>query len=120
MLKSVMLANAVSCTIFGLIFIFQAAATSGFVGDPPVLLLQILGVGLVINAVLLTITAFRNDPRPLDIALFALGDGIWVLATIIMVVLGIWITTTAGISASIAVAAFVGFCGFMQWRLRAT
>ncbi len=116
MLKPVLLANAVSCLGFGLVFLLFAQATAAFLGDPPPLLLRLLGAGLVINAGLLIHAALRARPRRIDVMFFAIGDFLWVLATAALLTLGLWVTTPTGIAAAIAVAVFVGLCGGLQWR----
>lgn len=117
MLKTVLLLNALSCALFGIIFVAMPIAASNFIGNPPILLLQILGAGLVVNAVLLVVTALKKDPSRIKIITFAIGDGIWVLTTAILLLAGLWITTPQGILWSIGVAIFVGLCGLAQFRL---
>ncbi len=117
MLKQTLQANAASCLVFGAIFAFAAKTTADYVGNPPVLLLQVLGAGLLVNAVLLGWTSLRTNPDRLSILTFAIGDALWVATTIVLLIAGLWITTTTGIIWSIAIAAFVGTCGVLQWRL---
>ena len=88
MLRVVLLANALSCVVFGVLFALDPAKTSAFIGDPPILLIQILGIGLVGNSVALVWSASN-----------------------------LWITTDAGIAWSLGVSVFVGFCGLAQYRL---
>ena len=117
MLRIVLLANALSCAVFGVIFALEPAVTSAFIGDPPVLLIRILGIGLIINAASLVLTAIYAHGSRQRIVIFALGDAVWVLATGALLLSGLWITTGAGIAWSIAVGIFVGLCGLAQWRL---
>ncbi len=116
MLKRVLQLNAVSCAVFGGIFAVAAPQASQFIGDPPVFLVQILGVGLLINAALLTWTSTRAQPDRMQVLVFAMGDAVWVAATAVLLASGIWITTTFGIMLAIAVAVFVSACGVLQWR----
>ena len=116
MLKSVLAANAMSCLVFGLIFVLVPAGSANFIGDPPELLIRILGLGLLGNAVLLALTAQRRQFRRVDILAFAFGDAIWVIVTILLLVSGIWILTVHGQVAATAVAMFVGACGWLQWK----
>lgn len=117
MLRFVLLLNALSCAIFGGLFLKDANAASLFIGNPPILLMQFLGAGLLINALLLIINAIRKQPPRIKIITFAIGDGIWVFATFVLLIIGHWITTPHGISWAIGVAIFVGLCGIAQWRL---
>ena len=116
MLRPVLVANAASCAVFGFVFIFFGSETSQFVGDPPLLLIQVLGAGLVANAGLLIAAAFQAQPSRGSIMMFVLGDAAWVIATAVLLLLGVWITTTPGVIWSTSIAAFVGMCGLLQWR----
>ncbi len=115
MLKHVLRLNAASCAVFGAIFAFAAQSTAQFVGDPPVLLVQILGVGLMTNAALLIWASTRALPDRNLVLMFALGDGLWVIATAVLLAADLWITTGMGIGFAIVIALFVGACGVLQW-----
>ncbi|WP_162946890.1 hypothetical protein [Ruegeria sp. EL01] len=117
MLKSVLVANAASCALFGLIFVLKGPTVSDFLGSPPTVLLYVIGAGLLVNAVFLAMEARRDTPRAESVRSFAIGDGIWVLLSIVLVVTGTWITNGPGIAWTIAVAVFVGICGFLQFTL---
>lgn len=117
MLKAVLRANGASCAIFGTLFVIAGPLTAGFLGTPPVLLLQLLGLGLLINAAMLIATSLRTLPNRKMILFFSLGDAIWVLATGAILASGLWVTTTGGIIGATIVAMFVGACGLMQWKL---
>jgi len=117
MLRFVLRANAASCAIFGALFAFLGTATAEFVGTPPVLLLQVLGVGLLVNAAALFWTSIRAVPDRSSVLAFALGDLVWVAATIVILIGGFWITTPSGVLSAIGVAVFVGACGALQWKL---
>lgn len=117
MLKLVLKANAVSCALFGALFFFAGPAIAAFIGTPPVLLLQVLGLGLMVNAAALTWASLCTQPNRKLVLLFAIGDGIWVLATIVLVTTGLWISTTNGVLWAAGIAAFVGACGVLQWKL---
>lgn len=117
MLRTTLQANAASCALFGAIFMSAAPAAARFIGDPPIVLLHTLGAALLTNSALLMWTSVQQNPNRIWVLFFSLGDAVWVLATALLIVTGIWITTVSGIVASVAVAAFVGVCGVMQWRL---
>lgn len=117
MLKTILIANALSCALFGVLFLASGAAVAAFLGNPPILVLQVLGAGLLINTAHLVFTAYQKTPTRRAVLYFALGDVLWVVATIVMLGLGLFITTSAGIRTAIAVAAFVGACGLGQLRL---
>jgi hypothetical protein len=117
MLKQVLRANAASCAFFGALFAFAGPATAEFTGNPPVLLLQILGTGLLINAMMLIWKSLSAHPDRSSILVFALGDAIWVVATAALLIAGLWITTPGGIYWALGIATFVGACGLLQWKL---
>ncbi|MFT4999486.1 MAG: hypothetical protein ACI861_002244 [Paracoccaceae bacterium] len=116
MLKTVLIANAASCALFGVVFLTIAGSVATFLGDPPFWLLQVLGAGLLFNAAHLIYAARQNRPNSKLVLYFTLGDALWVLATAGLIATGTWITTSPGIAAAIAVGAYVGLCGIGQWR----
>ena len=115
MLNFVLIANALSCALFGGIFVFWSSQTSLFIGNPPPLLIIALGLVLLINAVLLVLTALNKTPARSHILLFVFGDAAWVMFTFMLLISNVWITTEAGIVSSILVALFVGICAILQW-----
>jgi hypothetical protein len=117
MIIHVLRANAASCALFGTLFAFTAPTVANIVGDPPILLLQVLGVGLLLNAALLFWTSTKPHPDRFSVLSFALGDALWVAATLALIGSGLWITTPTGLVLSIGVAAFVGVCGVLQWKI---
>ena len=56
----------------------------------------------------------RQSLRCYEITYFALGDFGWVIATALMIGLGVGITSTAGITLAIAIALMVGIFGLLQ------
>ena len=108
--------NAASCIGFGTLFVIAPASVADFLGSPPGWVLVALGLGLVANGGLLLVTARRDPVAASDLRAFAIGDGIWVVATLVLVSGGIWITTGPGQAAALAVAAMVGVFGALQWR----
>lgn len=117
MLINVLRLNAASCALFGVLFFLAAPVVAMTIGDPPDLLLQILGVGLVVNATFLLWTSAKIPPDRKSVLFFAFGDAIWVVATLALIATGLWITTPVGIVLSAGVAMFVGGCGYFQWKL---
>ncbi len=116
MLKTVLIANAASCAVFGALFLLKGTAIAAFLGDPPIWLLQVIGAGLMLNAAFLVFTASQTPPGWRSVYLFIAGDAIWVIATINLLTFGIFVTTPSGIWAAIGVAVFVGACGVGQYR----
>lgn len=114
-IRTVLRANAASCLVFGLIFAVAPGAVAAFVGDPPALLVRIVGVGLILNATHLLIAAHRPILRRTEIGHFVIGDAAWAVATLALIATGTWITAPAGIAASLVVAAMVAAFGWLQW-----
>lgn len=116
MLKPVLFANAASCLGFGVLFAAFPGGVASFLGTPPQILVMLLGFGLILNGAHILWVARQAAPKRRDVLYFALGDGMWVLATVILLAGGIWITSGAGVSAALVVAIWVGGCGLLQWR----
>ena len=112
------MANAASCLAFGALFALFPTATVNYLGNPPVWLVLILGIGLVLNGRNLIWVARKEAPSGIEIMQFVAGDVVWVVVTLALIASGLWITTQHGIYASLAVAAWVAFCGFLQYRYR--
>lgn len=117
MLKLVMLLNALSCAVFGAIFVGLGAAVAQFLGDPPVWLIRAIGAGLILNAAHLVIEARKAVPPRNMVMYFATGDAIWVVATLGLILAGVYVTTPLGQAATVAVAAMVGGFGILQAQL---
>lgn len=116
MLNRVMIANALSCLGFGALFVAFSAPVAGFLGDPPVLILRLLGLGLIFNGVHLIWVARQDRPKRRDVLYFATSDALWVAGTAVLLLGGFWITTNIGMALAVLVAVWVGGCGVLQWR----
>ncbi len=116
MLKPILIANAASCLGFGALFLLEAGATATTLGSVPVIVLQVLGAGLLVNGLHLLWAARQDQPSHLLVLYFVAGDAAWVLATLVLLASGIWITTTLGTILALSVAAFVAVCGLGQIR----
>lgn len=118
-LQSVLRLNAASCIGFGLLFISLPLQTAAFLANEqiaPAWFIAVLGAGLTLNGAGLLLTARQRPPRTLLVRLFSLGDLLWVLATLVLIVTGWWINSAAGIGAALLVAATVGSMGWLQWQ----
>jgi len=120
-LSYVMKANAISCIVFGLIFLSIPSKVIMFLSadiQPPETVLLILGTGLIINGLHLTWASLKPMPSRALVIYFSIGDYIWVLGSISLILLGIWITTTAGVITTLVVSAMVGLFGILQMLKR--
>jgi len=116
-LKKVLLANAASCIIFGLIFLAFPTAIAVFLGGEmplPSFILQILGGVLVINGAHLVWTSFIEEPNKFLILYFSFGDFLWMIGTKVLIAMGVGITTGAGIITAILIAIIVTIFGVLQ------
>jgi len=117
-MQTVLRLNAASCLVFGAAFLAFPEPIAGFLGAPPApaWLIAALGAGLIGYSLPLLVQSRRGRPGPVWLRIFALGDGLWVLVTIGLVLAGLWITHPPGIAAALAVAAMVGAFGWLQLR----
>lgn len=116
-LKTVLRMNATSCIIFAIIFLLMPTEVASFLGQnkaAPELLLLVLGLILLTNGLHILWVSWQLKPNKYLVLYFAVGDFIWVVASIILVSLGIWVTTTLGIFISLLVATMVGTFGVLQ------
>ncbi len=113
--------NAASCLGFGGLFLLQPTPIAHFLSPEtpaPTLLLFILGAGLIAHGLHLLWVANQVDIGRRLVWYFSLGDYLWVLGSLSLLVSGLWITSTPGFVCTLVVAAMVGGLGLLQ-QLRA-
>jgi len=117
-LKTILRMNAASCIGFGILFMVQPGAVATFLGSPPApaWLIAVLGAALTGNGLHLLHTSGRQLPPRSLVLYFSAGDFAWALATLVLIVGGLWITRLEGQTVALVVAAFVGTMGLMQMR----
>lgn len=116
-LKTVLRTNALSCIGFGLVFLCVPSAVAGFLSTEnlvPKVMLIILGVVLIINGLHLAWASSKPMPSKSLILYFSIGDFLWVISTLLLILFGLWITTFSGIIATLLVSALVGALGVLQ------
>lgn len=116
-LKHALLLNSVSCIGFGLLFIWAPSSVSVFLSTSnaaPNWLLVGLGLGLILNGGHLIWSSLNPSPSKTIIRYFSTGDFLWVITTLLLISLNIWITTPHGIVTALIVAALVGILGVLQ------
>jgi len=111
--------NALSCLLFGALFLVASGAVSAFLGGMPDWALRGLGLVLALNGAHLLWAAGRR-PRGWEIRYFSLGDAAWVALTVAVLAAGAWVTTPAGQAVATIVAVGVGALGALQWQALAT
>jgi len=120
-LKTVMRLNAASCIIFALTFLLKPTETAVFLGPEtpaPEIVLLALGLGLLANGLHLLWASSTPLPSKAMVLYFSAGDFIWVLASLSLVGLGVWITAASGIAAALIVAMMVATLGVLQMTKR--
>ena len=119
MLHRILLLNALSCIGFGALFIVGPAWVAEFLSPQnpaPVLGICILGILLAVNGAHLLWASKQETPNKWLVRYFALGDFAWVIGSLLLILMSLWVTTTPGIVATLVIAAMVGGFGAMQWR----
>ena len=111
--------NALSCLLFGAMFVFMPETIIAFLADNnhmPQLVLVALGVVLNLWGMLLVWLSNR-DPLPNVLLLIvALGDFLWVAATVVLLLMQVWVNSSNGIAAAGLVAMLVGWFGLQQFQ----
>lgn len=105
--------NAASCLGFGLLFAIAPGASADFLGAMPPALVRAIGLLLALNGLHLAWASLRRVPRA-ELMYFVFGDLAWVSLTALVLGIGGWITTAAGVAAAVAVAVCVGAFGVLQ------
>lgn len=120
-LKRLFLINSISCIFFGVFFIAVPATISNFLSldnKAPDLMITTIGIGLVLNGLHLIWTSLKSEASRALTLYFSVGDILWVILTLYLILTETWITTQEGIIISTLVAAFVGSLGIFQLKVR--
>ena len=116
-LRNVMWLNATSCVLFGSVFALLPNEVAHFLSEEapaPLLLIMVIGVILIVNGLHLFWVATEALPKKELILYFSSGDFIWVILSIVLLISGLWVTSSQGILVTILIAIMVGFFGVMQ------
>ena len=120
-LSILMRTNAASCLIFGLLFLILPSEIATYLSSEtpiPTIVLVILGIGLIINGGDLIQSSLKPIPTKSKILYFSIGDFIWAIVSISLVLLNIWITSKEGAIATLLVAFMVAIFGLLQMMKR--
>lgn len=118
-INDVLKINALSCLAFGSLFVFAPDPVTSYLSGSetmPQLVLLSLGVILNLYGLALLWLASKNPVPQTALLLVATGDFLWVIATIVLIQLKLWITTINGITAAGVVAIFIGWLGWIQFK----
>ena len=116
-LANVMRANAASCLIFGMVFLSIPSEVANFLANDnsaPNLVLQVLGVGLIINGLDLIRVSRHKLPNKYQIWYFSIGDFLWGLISLRLILSKTWITSKEGIIVTLLIGIFVTLFGCLQ------
>jgi len=116
-LKNVLRANAASCIIFGLMFLWAPKEITLFLSadaPAPELVLFLLGAVLVVNSLHLIWASAQTSPNKLLVLYFSFGDLLWTVGSAILLIRSIWVTTIPGVIATILVSTVVATLGVLQ------
>ena len=106
--------NAVTCVVFGLIFVLHAGVVAQFLGGFPQEWLFWIGALLVLHSGHLLWASFRRAILRLEIYYFSAGDLLWFLLSLLFVAKPDLISSDMGNLATIAVAVIVASIGLAQ------
>ena len=106
--------NSLSCLIFGILFVAASDSVNSFIGNSVTWLIPVVGVVLIFNGCHLLLACKREKPICPEILYFVVGDIAWVVISVILIILGIVITSSQGIVASLLIAVMVGLFGVLQ------
>lgn len=116
-LSNIMKANAISCFGFGIAFFCLPEEVRNFLStdkQAPSIVFTFLGIGLFINGLHLIWASFKLIPSKLLVLYFSIGDYVWVLTSLYLLLAGMWITTPIGIAVTLLVSGLVGTLGLLQ------
>ncbi|MEL7157690.1 MAG: hypothetical protein AAFN30_13960 [Actinomycetota bacterium] len=117
-LRLVLRLNALTSFLGGALAVIAAPWVSETLGIDHVTATRLVGVGLIGFALHVGWTSTRSERRLLaETRLISAGDAAWVLATVVVVALGL--LTTWGVVVAAAVGLAVADFGLAQWWLRA-
>ena len=115
MLNMVLALNALSCLIFGSMFVTDSATIAAYLGSMPQDHVVGAGIILVVFAAHLVSAIFRHRKIKGEVYYFVVGDLLWVMGTIAIFALTDWITTSEGTLAAVLVAVMVATFAGLQY-----
>lgn len=121
-INTILKLNGLSCLLFGALFVFIPNHVIPFLSDSnPAPEVMILALGVVLNlyGMILLWLGNKQAPNLTLVKLIAIGDYLWVLGTIALIALKLWITNINGITVAGLVAILVGWFGWLQWQYAA-
>lgn len=120
-LKSILRINAISCLVFGILFLAATNSVAIFLGEAPYWFLRLAGAVLILNGLHLLLASRQKIPRPIEIIWFSVGDLSWWLMSLALLATGTWVTEPIGQVAVWFIAVFVAALGVLQlWNLGVT
>ncbi|MFC3194114.1 hypothetical protein ACFODZ_07665 [Marinicella sediminis] len=118
-IRTILQLNALNCLLFGALFVFLPAQVSQFLSSShpmPELVMAILGVVLNLFGLLLLWLAKKPHINKGWVLMVAVADFSWVLFTVVLLLLQVWVTTVNGMTAAGLIAILVGWFGWLEWQ----
>lgn len=118
-IKIILKLNALSCLLFGALFVFMPETIIAFLADDqlmPQLVLVALGVLLNLWGMLLIWLSNRESIPNVLLLIVALGDFLWMAATVVLLLMQIWVNSSNGMAVAGLVAMLVGWFGWQQFQ----
>jgi len=116
-LQTVLRLNASTCLAFGALFAVFPEGVAHFLSKTspaPTLVLLVLGIGLISHGAHLTWASLQHQPSKGLIWYFSVGDFAWTMASWLLMIIGLWITSPMGLIYATLVSLVVGLLGLMQ------
>jgi hypothetical protein len=115
-LRNALLFNAVFSFACGVALLATPHAIAALLGEVPVMLCQILGVGLVLFAAEVAWVGTRKPVSRLLAKLITAADVAWVAGSVVLVVAAAGFLSFWGQILILDIALLTGFCAWCQWR----
>ncbi|AJD46787.1 hypothetical protein S7S_01815 [Isoalcanivorax pacificus W11-5] len=115
-LRNALLFNAVFSFACGVALLAMPQTIAALLGEVPVMICQILGVGLVLFAAEVAWVGTRKPVSPLLAKLITAADVAWVVGSVVLVVAAAGFLNVWGQVLILDIALVTGFCAWCQWR----
>ncbi len=116
-LPNVLRMNASTCLGFGALFSAVPDSVAYFLSSTspaPSLVVFILGLGLISQSIHLFWASFQTHISKGLIVYFSVGDFAWALASLAIMLMGLWVNSALGMLCTSLVALMVSILGVMQ------
>lgn len=116
-LQNALRMNASTCLGFGALFSAVPDSVAHFLSSTssaPSWVVLILGLGLIFQSIHLLWASFQISPSKALILYFSMGDFAWAIASLALMLMGLWINSATAMLYTSLVALMVSILGAMQ------